>query len=1078
MKKLLFLCILSVLCSLAGFGQRKQVKGKVSDESGEPLAGVTVQLKNANVSTQTSPEGTFIIQVPQTGKSELVFTYTGYTPVTIDASGDLNNIYLKKIITELDDVVVVGYGTVRKKDLTGAVGVVSGKTLEKTPVPNAAEALTGRIAGVQVTTTEGSPDAEIKIRLRGGGSISQDNSPLYIVDGFPVNNISNIAASDISSITFLKDASSTAIYGSRGANGVILITTKDGKAGKVTVTGNFYGGYRQLSKELEVLSPYEYVYYQYELDPTATFANYYGNFQDLDIYKSIEGRNWQREVFGRKAIQQYYNIGISGGTKTTRFNLGLTRNKEESIMLNSGYERNNLNFKINSDINNKLSLDFNTRVSFMNIDGAGVNTGAGANSRLRNSVKYAPTRGLREFGQNIEDEDNLNNPEEASLLFDPVVSALEEYKKQKRFNSNFNGGITWKILKSLSLRSTAGYDYNNDRTDNVWGPSTGPSRNYGGQPIGNIASRESSSWRVSNYLTYNKSKLFGSHDVNWVVGQEVLSSSYKTVVNESRFFPVDMKAEAVLANMNFGTPIPTVTYQSMDDRLESYFTRLNYTIKNKYLITGTFRADASSKFAEGNRWGYFPSAAVAWKISEEGFFEKATDYVSQLKIRASLGTAGNNRIPNNLWQLIYNTSNENKPYFPNEMEAANFIPGSSLYNPTLKWETTITRNAGLDFGFLNGKISGSLEYYYNTTKDLLVQAPLPTSSGYSTQYQNIGSTSNRGVELSLDAAIVNTKDFNLSVSFNIGFNRNKVEEFRNGDVDFKAYTSGWNGTAQPLEDYLVRQGYPVGQMYGYITDGMYSFDDFTFNTSTRRWELVQGKGIPDNSALTSTGSYFGPGALKFKDISGPDGVPDGKIDSYDKTIIGDANPKHTGGFNITASYKGLDVSAFFNWVYGNNIYNANKLDYSAYLLTRKYQNLVADMSLENRFTTIDPLTGRNIYYGTYANPERLKEINQNATIWHPIMTNTALHSWAVEDGSFLRLNTLTIGYTLPQILTKKAGISSLRVYATGYNLYVLTNYSGFDPEVDTRRNPPLTPGVDFSAYPKSRSYIVGVNVTF
>lgn len=1077
MKKLLLLWVLMV-SGLLAFAQTKEVKGKVLDETGQPLAGVSVQLKDSRTATQTNAGGDFVISVPAAGNPQLVFTYTGYSTVTVDAGDDLSALRLQRNIASLDDVVVVGYGTARKKDLTGAVGVVSGKDLVKTPVPNVAEALTGRVAGVHVTTTEGSPDAEIKIRMRGGGSISQDNSPLLIVDGFPVSDISNIASSDIASITFLKDASSTAIYGSRGANGVLLITTKDGRAGKVTVSANMYTGYRQLTRELEVLDPYEYVYYQYELDQTNTFIDYYGDFSDLDIYKSVKGRNWQDEVFGRSAMQQYYNIGVSGGTKSTRFNLGLTRNDEESVMLGSGYERNNLNFKLNTDISDKLSFDINTRGSFMFIDGAGVNTGAGSNSRLRNSVKYAPTRGLREFSQGIIDDDNTNNPEENSLLFDPVQSALEEYKKQRRVNATLNAGISWKILKELTLRSEGGYEYRNDRTDNVWGPSTGPSRNYGGQPIGNITVRDGFSWRFSNYFTYNKQQFLPGQDLQVVVGQEVISSGYNTTINESRFFPKDMKAKDVLANMNFGTPIPTMTYKSMEDRMESYFGRLNYTLKDKYLLTATFRADGSSKFAPGNQWGYFPSAAIAWKISEEDFMAGASNWLSQLKFRASFGTAGNNRIPSNAWQLIYNTSNENKPYFPNEIEAPNFIPGTSLYNPDLKWETTVTRNAGLDFSLFNNRLSGTLDYYYNTTKDLLIQAPLPTSSGYASQFQNIGQTSNRGIELTLDAAIVNTKDFSFNASFNIAFNKNRVDEFRNGDVNFKAYTSGWNGTAQPLEDYLVQEGSPVGQMYGYVTDGMYSFDDFIFNTTTRRWVLDPNKGVADNSALTSAGSYFGPGALKFKDISGPDGVPDGIIDSYDKTIIGNANPLHTGGINLQARYKGLDVSAFLNWSYGNDIYNANKLDYSAYLLTRKYQNLVEDMSLDHRFTTIDPVTGLNIYHGANANPDRLRELNQDATIWHPIMTVTPLHSWAIEDGSFLRLNTLTVGYTFPSRISKKAGMSNLRVYVSAYNLHVFTRYSGFDPEVDTRRNPPLTPGVDYSAYPKSRSFIAGFNVTF
>jgi TonB-dependent starch-binding outer membrane protein SusC len=1074
--------VLLIFTVLMGFAllvqaQTKAITGKVIDTKKEPLIGVSVNLKGTSQGVVTDVDGNYRINVPSSGSAVLVFKYLGFKTTEV-AVGNQNqvNVTLTEDSKALDEVVIIGYGqAVKKSDLTGSVGVVSGADIARTPVPNVAEALTGKVAGLQVIASEGSPDAEIKVRLRGGGSISQDNSPLYIVDGFPVPSINNIASSDIENLTFLKDAASTAIYGSRAANGVILVTTKSGKAGKISVTANAFTGVRNITKQLNVLSPYEYVLYQYELDQTTTFQNYYGVYQDLDIYKSVAGRNWQNEVFGRSAPQYNINVGVNGGTRAIRFNLGLNRNKEESIMIGSGYDRNNLNFKINADINSKLSLDFNTRLSYTTIDGAGVNVGSGANTRLRNSVKYAPTRGLREFDQNI-DADGSIDPESQSLLFNPVQSALDEYKRQNRFSSNFNGGLKWNIIKGLSLRSEGGYEFNNDRTDNVWGPATSNAKEYAGQPIGRIFSQGGNSYRISNYFTFDKPNIIKGHNLSTTVGQELISSGYKTVTDEARFFPLNMKADDVLANMNFGTPLPSRTYISPNDRLSSYFARVNYDLFDKYLISATVRADGSSKFAEGNRWGYFPSVALGWKISEENFIKDLDlGWLSQLKLRASYGSTGNNRIQNGAWQLNYITDNENKPYFRGETESSNFIPSAFLYNPNLKWETTINRNLGLDFGLLSNRISGTIDAYFNTTKDLLVQAPIAQASGFAFQYQNFGSTSNKGIELTLDGTIVRSRDFRLSASFNIGFNKNRVEEFKSGDANFKAYTSGWNGTAQPLEDYIIRQGQPLGQMYGYVTDGMYSFNDFTYNTTTRRWDLVAG--VPDNSTLISA-NYFGPGTLKFKDISGPAGTPDGKIDNFDKTVIGNANPTHTGGFNLNARYKGFDLIGAFNWTVGNNIYNANRLDFSSYLLSRRYQNLTEEMSLANRFTIIDPATGNNVASGQFGDPAKLQAINQNASIWHPLMTQTPLHSWAVEDGSFLRLNTLTFGYTLPASLTKRVGVGSVRLYTSAYNLFVLTNYSGYDPEVDTRRNPPVTPGVDYSAYPKSRSFIGGINVTF
>lgn len=1076
MKKVLLAFSVWIAIVLSVQAQTKQITGKVLDAGKEPLIGVGINVKGTTQGVTTDINGVFKINIPTSiANPVLIFKYLGFkTQEVAVGSRTQINVTLEEDRQRLDEVVIMGYGqSVKKGDVTAAVSVVSGAELAKTPVANVSEALTGKVAGLQITATEGSPDAEIKVRLRGGGSISQDNSPLYIVDGFPVDNINTIASSDIESLTFLKDAASTAIYGSRAANGVILITTKSGKEGKITVTANAYTGIRNITKQLNVLSPYEYVRYQYELDQSTTFQNYYGVFDDLDIYKSVVGRNWQDEVFGRTAMQSNYNMSINGGSKTLRYNLGLNRNDEESIMIGSGFERTNLSFKLNSDITSKLSFDFNTRLSYTSIDGAGVNTGSGANTRLRNSVKYAPTRGLRGFDQSAE-EDNSIDPETQSLLFSPIQSSLDEYKKQNRFNSTFNGGVKWNILKSLSFRSEFGYEFRNERTDNVWGPATSQSKNYAGQPIGKIITLGGDSYRFSNFFTFDKPNFKKGHSFNAVVGQELLSSGYKTITDESRFFPANMKYNDVLANMNFGTPLPSVTYISSDDRLSSYFGRANYEYLGKYLATATIRADGSSKFAEGNRWGYFPSLALGWKISEEDFLNDIS-WLSQLKLRASYGSTGNNRIKSGQWQTTYSTNNENKPYFEDEHESSNLIPDNSLFNPLLKWETTINRNLGLDFGILNGKFSGTVDFYLNSTKDLLVTAPIAPASGFTSQLQNFGSTSNRGVELTLDGSLVNKKDFQLSASFNIGFNKNRVEEFQNGDVNFKTYTSGWNGTAQPLEDYIIRQGDPVGQMYGYVTEGMYSFDDFTYNSTSQRWDIKSG--VADNSSLISA-NYFGPGTLKFKDISGKDGVPDGKIDNYDKTVIGNANPLYTGGFNITMKYKAFDLQSAFNFTVGNDIYNANKLDFSAYLLSRRYQNLSDEMSLANRFTIIDPQTGNNVAYGKAADPARLQEINGGASIWHPIMTQTPLHSWAIEDGSFLRLNTLTLGYTLPARLVKRAGIANIRVYASGYNLFVITNYSGYDPEVDTRRNPPVTPGVDYSAYPKSRSFIGGINVTF
>lgn len=1060
------------LCANA-FAQSRTVTGVVTDTGGETVIGASVVVKGTKVGTATDIDGNFSLSVPAEGKV-LVVSYVGMKTQEVPITGSEVNVVLSDDATGLDEVVVIGYGTVKKRDLTGPVASVGEKTLKNIPVASTAEAITGKLAGVQVTTTEGSPDADIKIRVRGGGSVSQDNSPLYVVDGFIVSNINNIAPTDIETIDVLKDASSGAIYGARGANGVIIITTKSGKEGKVSVNFNAYWGAKKITKTLGVLNPYEYVQYQYELDQSTTFQRYYGSYDDLDIYKSKQGTNWQDEVFGETGFQQYYNASVAGGSKQLKYNLSLTHMDESSIMINSGYKRDNVSLKLNSELNKNISMDFNTRMAYTIIDGPEVNQGSGASSRLRNAVKYAPVKSLSSFSSSTEDDEQSIDPESASLLYNPVESINDEYKRQERLSNTYNMALNWAIISDLKFRTELSYQFDRNRTDNVWGPATSQAKNYAGQPVGKIQNTNGSRWQVSNTLTYDKRDFIKGHNLNVLLGEEISSLSSKYVTSESRFFPSGMAAEDVLAMFNLGTPIPTETKISADERLSSFFGRVSYSGLDKYLASLTFRADGSSKFARGQRWGYFPSLAVAWRLSEEDFLASSQDWLSNLKLRASIGTAGNNRIPDGATYPVYTTSNENKPYYPNEGEASNLIPGSTLYNPDLKWETTLTRNVGFDFGFFKSRLSGTIDLYWNTTRDLLIAAPLPTGSGYAQQYQNVGQTSNKGLELTLEGLIIDKKDFSLSASFNIGFNKNNVDKFRNGDQNWKTYNSGWNGTAEPTADYILMEGKPIGQMYGYVTDGFYTFDDFTFNATTQKWDL--NPGVADNSALTSAGNYFGPGAVKFKKTA-DDGT--NVVNVNDKTIIGDANPIHTGGFSLNGRYKNFDLSAFFNWSYGNDVYNANKLDFSSYLLTRKYQNISDDMSLANgRFTTIDPLTGYNIYYGKNADPARLQELNQNASIWHPIMTTTALHSWAIEDGSFLRLNTLTVGYTLPKTLTKKFMVENLRVYVTGYNLYTWTNYSGFDPEVDTRRSTPLTPSVDYSAYPKSRSFVGGFNLTF
>lgn len=1065
--------IIGILLSIFSFAKAQTITGKVVDENKIPLPGVNVVIKGTTVGTITDFNGDYNIVVTNPAKDILIFSFLGYENVEMPVAGKtIIDVNLIPAVEDLEEVVVIGYQTVKKKDLTGSVSSISGEKLRDIPISSTAEALTGRLAGVQITTTEGSPDAEIKIRVRGGGSITQDNSPLYIVDGFPVSSFNDIAPTDIASIDVLKDASSTAIYGARGANGVVIITTKGGKSGKVKIDYNTYYGFKQIAKKLDVLNPYEYALWQYELagpsgTPHDNFEKYYGVYDDLELYDYQRGTNWQDEVFGRTATSMYHNINISGGTNNMKYGLSYTRNSDEGIMIGSEYIRDNLNFKLNSEINKKLSIDFNTRLSNTKVDGAGTSTeGTSSNSRLKHTIKYAPIEGMQAFSDDL---DYASDIQSSSQLYNPVEITNDDYKHKNRLNSNFNGALNFKIFEELIFRSEYGIELSDERTDRFYGTATSQAKNDGaGQPIVTIESKDGVRQHIANTLTFNKQNYIPGHNLSILLGQELNSYYYKRIFNESRYFPVDLEVESALALMNLGEPRPTETYESPSDNMSSFFSSINYHLYEKYLATVTFRADGSSKFAEGNRWGYFPAFAFAWRLSEEGFMN-GIRAVSNMKLRVSVGSAGNNRIKDDLWKLVYST-NDNDSYYINETMQNQLIPGSELSNPDLRWETMITRNIGLDFGFFNSRLNGTIDGYYNTTKDLLIAAIIPSNTGYSTQMQNIGITSNKGVELTLNGFIVERKDFTLSASFNIAFNKNKVEEL--GDVKSSLQTSDWFGSGGPTGDYLLKEGEPVGLMYGYETDGMYSFDDFTFDTTGNKYLLNEG--VADNSTLIGASKYFGPGTLKFKEQN-TDGDTNHVIDpSTDRVIIGNANPKHIGGFSISATFKGFDYSVFFNWVYGNDVYNANKLEFTSFPNNRLYGNLLEISSTEHRFTIVDHETGEFVN----TDPEKLAEINSDAEIWHPIMQRVVLHSWAIEDGSFLRCNNMTLGYTLPKSITSKLRIKKIRLYVSAYNLFVLTNYSGYDPEVDTRRKTPLTPNVDYSAYPRSRSIIGGVNLTF
>ncbi|WP_278372830.1 SusC/RagA family TonB-linked outer membrane protein [Segatella bryantii] len=1072
------IALVSSMLTVAGNVCAQTVKGNVKDNTGEPIIGATVIEDGASGNgAVTDIDGNFTINLK--GKSNKVkISYVGMKTKTINVAGKSNiDVKLEDDAQNLNDVVVIGYGTVRKKDLTGSVSSISADDIAGVPVSNVGEAMTGKLAGVNITTTEGSPDADVKIRVRGGGSLSQDNSPLYIVDGFPVSSISDIAPSEIESIDVLKDASSTAIYGARGANGVVIITTKSGKEGKVQVNFNASLGFKKLTKELKVMDPYNYALYQYEMDATE-----YGNYQDMDIWKSVKGTNYQDEIFGRTGVQRQYNTNISGGSKDLKYNIGFAHNDEDAIMKGSGYSKNNVNAKINSNLNKWLSLDFNARLQYTKIDGlsggADTNESNAANSVVANTLRWRPIEPLSASN----DDENSSTSTQRS----PIQRIDATYKQKTRFRQNYNAGLNWKPWKNWTFRSELGYSWSYDKTDNVWASDAVTNSKYGnnGLPQLRYERDDTKTFRNANTVTYDNKKLFGGRDhINVLLGQEWSIEKETERYNTSVAFPASFSIEDVLANPGFGTALSNEGTIAADNNMASFFGRVNYTLAEKYLATFTLRADGSSKFGDGHQWGVFPSLALAWRMSDEEWL-KNVKWLSNLKARLSFGTAGNNRIPSGLLTTTYSVAEASSKHAAFDETAATQLERKTyLYNPELKWETTITRNFGIDYGFWKGRINGTLDFYWNTTKDLLMKVEIPSSTGYSYQYQNFGKTENIGVELALNAALVQKKKFNLDATFNISYNKNKIKELNTQNPWQSSNFAG--STFTPYNDFRVEEGGSLGEVWGYENNGFYTVYDSELNPNGElvlngtSWVLRDG--IKDNS-YSLTGGQLYPGGIKFTVDENGDPI---------KKKLGNTVPKVTGGFGLNGNWGNFDFNLYFNYSLGNKVVNGTKLANSFFSNTSKNYNLIADFNLENRYSWIDPETGDNLvkslsadfiaaHGGAEAIMRRLCEINAGANIWNPVaVTKSPITSYAVEDASFLRLNTVTVGYTLPKTWLKNIFINNVRVYFSAYNVFCITGYDGYDPEVDTSsKKNPMTPGIDYAAYPKSRTFVGGINVTF
>jgi TonB-dependent starch-binding outer membrane protein SusC len=1088
--------------------QQKQITGKVIDTTGAPLPGVSVVLKGTTTGTVTDVNGNYTLSnVPP--NATLVFSFVGMKKQEMEVGNrSVINLTMEEESIGLNEVVAIGYGTIKKRDITGSVASIGGDQIAAVPVANAAQALVGKLAGVSVVSQDGRPDASISIRVRGGGSVSQSNDPLFIVDGFPVSSISDIPGDQIESIDVLKDASSTAIYGARGANGVIIVTTKSAKSGKLKVNYDGYVQFNQPTKYLETMNSYDYIAYNwgYARAISTAYASAwemlwgigsqkaaYNNPDGIDYYKNITAHNYSKEAYGN-SFSHNHNFNISNGNDKTKYIFSVNYIDNDGMKINSWYKRANASFKLEQKLGDKLNFTIETR--FADIDKMGnEGTTNGKGSILSSSYQFRPILTADVKGE-LDDTKNTQIGMYDQVLQDRYnpVARMKDYSPESINRSlNSNAALSWNVLNGLTARSEMGLT-------NYWNKSftwsgaiyndfldAAGNKTYGGNA--SIGSSEGWSVRWVNTLTYDVKGLGENHSLNLMAGQEVTNSSSSSVSIWGNKYPSSFDSERAFAMMDqYLTGTTTVNYgyssnTGTPNRLNSYFGRANYSLLSRYLLTVTFRADGSSRFAPTHRWGYFPAAALGWRITEESFMKDAK-WLDNLKFRASYGSVGNDGISANLWKTNWSSDGPTK-YSIGELQQVAYSPASTIANPNLKWETTITRNLGLDFSILNSRIYGTLDMYKNSTKDLLMLTSVSAISGFSSTYDNIGSTSNTGIEFTLGGDIVRSKDFTLSANFNININRGKVDKLAPGVNGL--YKSQWGSSmTQPnTGDYILVEGKPVGQVRGYTYDGWYSVDDFTFANGIYTLKT----GVPDiGSGILGTiygttankpgGQSAYPGVMKFKDISGTNGAPDGLVNESDVSVIGDMNPKHTGGLNINAMFKGIDMALNFNWSYGNKIYNAN---YLAALYGSKEDGLFKNRLnvLQNAYKIYDIQGGQLV---AVTDPTQLAALNANASMFLPYQENPVCSTLGIQDGSFLRLNTVTLGYTLPGNLTHKIYISKLRLYGSIYNALTFTKYNGLDPEVNanTSLNSAQYPtlGLDWGAYPRARSFTFGLNIEF
>lgn len=1031
--------------------QQKPVSGKVTDDKGDPLPGVTVVVEGTTYGTVTDFNGTYTLTSIPDG-AILQFSFVGMISQKIAVNNQtVINVEMKADAIGIDEVVAIGYGRMKKSDLTGSVSSIKSEKLAKSTLSSFDQGISGRAAGVQVVQQTGQPGGATSIRIRGGNSINSSNEPLYVIDGFPyyndnngstagtvgtapaINILATLNPGDITNIEILKDASATAIYGSRGANGVILITTKRGKEGQSKVNFESYYGFQEVRKMLPVLNAREFAEFRNMAFVDGRGLNGAGlpTYSAEEVAAMGEGTNWQDEIF-RTAPIQNYQLDFLGGSNNVQYAITTNYFDQDGIVINSDLERYSLRANLDAQVNSRLKIGNNFNLSYLTSNL--INSGGGRSGTtsiqspsegnvIQDALFYNPVIPVYDengeyTSDNASDTKGSGGGNQANTPNgNPVAYANLATQESKTIRILDNIFAEYAILDDLKFKISFGADiiYNKE---NRYIPSTlfQGLRSPNGQA--NVGQAQSMSWLNENTLSYNKT-FNENHMFDVLLGATIQKYNSELLGANGRDFPTDVNESFSLQSANITDPSFSNFYQWS---LMSYLFRVNYNYKSKLLFTFSSRADGSSKFGENNKYGFFPSAAIGYRISEESFFQNQST-INSLKLRLSAGITGNQEIP--AYQSLSTLGITRYPY-NNENPVIGYVP-SRLGNPDIKWETTKQVNFGFDAELFDGRLGVTADIYYKKTDDLLLQVRLPLSSGFGNTFKNIGSVENKGFEFAVNGTIIDS-EFKWTSQLNVSANRNKVKDL--GD-EYERYIGSDYNLFKGQAVGLLREGEPVGNFIGYINDG-----------------IIKNQAELD-AAPKSGNDYIG--SRRFVDLNG-----DKIINNEDRAIIGNALPNFVGGFSNTMSYKNFSLDFLFQFSVGNDIYNMTALELE--FLNGRQNNSKAVL---DRFI---PGVNEDTDVARAGNP--------------PYVYFRQSHSRWVEDGSYLRLKNLTLSYNLPVSQMKMNWLQSARVYVTGQNLWLLSNYKGYDPEVNINPQSNTLIGFDYASYPPARVFMLGINVGF